>query len=165
MDSPTDRKAIAAGMPHAAKFRTNCSLKVGRFPSLQGIEPAMFSRSAMRCLRCVPIVLVAALVLMQPASVGAQGNQLEISMDELVEDSWSNLVVARGNVEIRFYGEILLADEVVYDRRARKLSARGKVTLQEADGKVTQADALVLHDELRDAFVAYARRQKVRIEQ
>src|SRR5262249_33105330 len=57
-----------------------------------------------------------------PAS--AQGSQLEISMDELVEDSWSNLIVARGNVEIRFYGEILLADEVAYDRSANKLTAR-----------------------------------------
>ena len=85
-------------------------------------------------------------------------------MDELVDDTWSNLVIARGNVEIRFFGEILLADEVVYDRRARKLSARGNVTLQEADGKVTRADALTLHDELRDAFVAYARRQNVRID-
>lgn len=94
----------------------------------------------------------------------AQGSQLEISMDELVDDSWSNLVVARGNVEIRFYGEILLADEVVYDRRARKLTARGNVTLQEADGKTTRTDALALHDELRDAFVAYARRQRLRID-
>ncbi len=42
-------------------------------------------------------------------------------MDELVEDKWNNTVIARGNVEIRFFGEILLADEVIYDRRARKL--------------------------------------------
>jgi lipopolysaccharide assembly outer membrane protein LptD (OstA) len=148
-------------MPLAAKFQTNCSLKVGRFPSLQGIEPAMLSRSAMRCLRCVPIVLAAALVLMRPTTVGAQGSQLEISMDELVEDKWNNLVIARGNVEVRFYGEILLADEVVYDRHARKLSARGNVTLQEADGKITRSERMTLHDDLRDAFLAYVRRQKV----
>ena len=85
-------------------------------------------------------------------------------MDELVDDTWSNLVIARGNVEIRFFGEILLADEVVYDRGTRKLSAHGNVTLQEADGKVTRAETLPLHDQLRDAFVAYARRQKVRID-
>jgi LPS-assembly protein len=116
-------------------------------------------------LRCSVLIVLAVIVALGPPVPGnAQGNQLEISMDELVDDSWNNLVIARGNVEIRFYGEILLADEVVYDRRARKLSARGKVTLQDADGKVTQTDALVLHDELRDAFVAYARRQKVRID-
>jgi lipopolysaccharide assembly outer membrane protein LptD (OstA) len=106
------------------------------------------------------LCLVVGLLLTSP--VLAQGSQLEISMDELVEDSWSDLVIARGNVEIRFYGEILLADEVVYDRRARKLSARGNVTLQEADGKITRAQALSLHEELRDAFLAYVRRQKAR---
>jgi hypothetical protein len=36
--------------------------------------------------------------------------------------------------------------------------------LQEADGKVSRTDAMNLTDDLRDAFVAYARRQNVRIE-
>jgi LPS-assembly protein len=106
--------------------------------------------------------LIAALPVCTPAS--AQGGALEISMDELLEDAWNNTVIARGNVEIRFFGEILLADEVVYDRRTRKLSARGNITLQEADGKVTRASAMNLHDDLRDAFVSYARRQNVRID-
>jgi len=85
-------------------------------------------------------------------------------MDELVEDSWNNRLVARGNVEIRFFGEILLADEIIYDRRARKLSARGNIMLQEADGKVSRADAMNLHNDLRDAFVTHARRQKMRVD-
>jgi lipopolysaccharide assembly outer membrane protein LptD (OstA) len=88
----------------------------------------------------------------------------EISMDELVEDNWNNQVVARGNVEIRYFGEIVQADEVVYDRRARKLSARGNVTFQDGEGKVTRASKLNLHDDARDAFIAYARRQKLRID-
>ena len=88
----------------------------------------------------------------------------EISMDELVEDNWNNQVVARGNVEIRFFGEILTADEVIYDRRARKLSARGNVSLLDGEGKVTRASTMNLHDDARDAFVAYARRQKLRID-
>jgi lipopolysaccharide assembly outer membrane protein LptD (OstA) len=116
-------------------------------------------------LRCgVLIVLILIVMLGRPTPGGAQGNQLEISMDELLEDTWSNRIVARGNVEIRFYGEILLADEVAYDRSARKLIARGNVTLQEADGKVTRTDSLSLHDELRDAFLAYVRRQKMRVD-
>jgi LPS-assembly protein len=106
--------------------------------------------------------LFLALAVRSPAL--AQGSQLEISMDELVEDSWNNLIVARGNVEIRFYGEILLADEITYDRSSRKLAARGNVTLQDADGKITRTDKLPLHDDLRDAFVTYLRRQKIRID-
>jgi lipopolysaccharide assembly outer membrane protein LptD (OstA) len=125
---------------------------------LEGVEPAMV------LVRGALIVLAVAALLLRPALLDAQGSQLEISMDDLVDDTWNNLVIARGNVEIRFFGEILLADEVAYDRRARKLFARGNVVLQEADGKVTRTDAVVLHDELRDAFVAYARRQKVRID-
>ncbi len=89
---------------------------------------------------------------------------LEISMEELVDDTWSNRVVARGNVEIRYYGEILLADEVAYDRSTRKLTAEGNVSLTEANGKASRTDHLVLNDELRDAFVNYARRQRMRID-
>ena len=117
-----------------------------------------FARPSALAALCLLVVLAAHI----PAF--AQGSQLEISMDELVEDRWSNLIVARGNVEIRFYGEILLADEVAYDRGAKKLTARGNVTLQEADGKVTRTDSLALHDELRDAFLAYVRRQKMRVD-
>jgi LPS-assembly protein len=94
----------------------------------------------------------------------AQGSHFEINMDELVDDTRNGRVVARGNVEIRYFGEILVADEVIYDRSTRKLSARGRTELQEADGKVSKADAINLTDDLRDAFVSYARRQNVRIE-
>jgi LPS-assembly protein len=94
----------------------------------------------------------------------AQGSMLEISMEELVDDTWNDRIVARGNVEIRYYGEILVADEVAYDKSSRKLTAEGRVSLTEADGKVTRASRLNLNDELRDAFVAYVRRQRVRVD-
>lgn len=94
----------------------------------------------------------------------AQSSHFEINMDELIDDSRNGRVVARGKVEIRYFGEILVADEVIFDRGTRKLSARGHIELQEADGKVSRSDAMNLTDELRDAFVAYARRQKIRIE-
>jgi LPS-assembly protein len=96
-----------------------------------------------------------------PAHALGQGSQLEISMEELVNDSWNNQIVARGNVEIRYYGEILVADEVAYDRSTRKLRASGHVSLTDAEGKVTRTDSLNLNDELRDAFVAYVRRQRM----
>lgn len=105
------------------------------------------------------LCLTAALAAPTPAC--AQGGMLEISMDELVDDKWSGRVEARGNVEIRYYGEILLADVIAYDRRTRKLTAEGNVALTNVDGKTTRGDHLALNDELRDAFVAYARRQKI----
>jgi lipopolysaccharide assembly outer membrane protein LptD (OstA) len=113
------------------------------------------------CALAAALLLLPAPARMMP--VAAQ-SAMEISVDELIDDSWGNRVIARGNVEIRFFGEILLADEVIYDRRGRKLSARGNVVLQDAEGKVSRAGSMNLHDDLRDAFVAYARRQKMRID-
>jgi LPS-assembly protein len=94
----------------------------------------------------------------------AQGSTLEISMEELVDDTANNRVVARGNVEIRYYGEILQADEVAYDRGTRKLTAEGNVALTNTEGKVSRGDSLLLNDELRDAFVSYVRHQHIRID-
>ena len=109
------------------------------------------------------VACLGALLLTHPALAPAQ-EALEINMDEFVDDTRNGRVVARGNVEIRFFGEILMADEVIYDRSSGKLSARGKIELQEANGKIMRAETMSLHDTLRDAFVAYARRQKVRID-
>jgi LPS-assembly protein len=126
--------------------------------------------SLQRLLAVIALCLVAMLAGRLPpqapalAPALAQGSQLEISMDELVDDKWNNTVAARGGVEIRYYGEILNADEVAYDRSTGKLIANGNVSLQEVDGKVTHTDHLVLNDELRDAFLAYARRQRIRID-
>jgi LPS-assembly protein len=119
------------------------------------------ARSGALAALCLLLALSLHLPVQRPAH--AQGSMLEISMEELVDDTWNRQVVARGNVEIRYYGEILVADEIAYDRDSRKLTAKGNVSLTEADGKVSRAEALVLNDELRDAFVAYVRRQRIPI--
>jgi LPS-assembly protein len=124
------------------------------------MQPKMIpARPAALAALC--LLLVLAVHVRAPAPALAQGSMLEISMDELVDDTWNRLVVARGNVEIRYYGEILVADEIAYDRDSRKLTAKGNVSLTEADGKVTHTDQLGLNDELRDAFVTYVRRQRI----
>lgn len=102
-----------------------------------------------------------ALLLMQPASTFAQVEGFEITTDELFEDRREARIIARGNVEIRYFGEILQADEVIYDRKINRFWAQGKIQLQEADGKITRTDAISLDDGLRDAFLRYARREKV----
>ena len=98
-----------------------------------------------------------------PGLARAQSSHFEINMDELIDDTRTGRVIARGSVEIRYFGEILVADEIIYDRSAHKLSARGHIQLQEADGKVSRTDAMNLTEDLRDAFISYARRQNVRI--
>lgn len=118
--------------------------------------------SVTRLLAVAALCLLGVLAARLPAH--AQGSMLEISMEELVEDGWNNRIVARGNVEIRYFGEILLADEVAYDRGSRKLTAEGNVSLTEVNGKTSRTDRLILNDELRDAFVNYLRRQRMRVD-
>ena len=89
---------------------------------------------------------------------------LDITTDELFEDKREGRIIARGNVEIRYFGEILLADEVIYDRKLHRLWAQGNLQLQEADGKITRAKAMSLNESLRDAFIRYARREKVLVD-
>src|SRR5262249_37628935 len=113
-------------------------------------------------LRLGLLLAVAQQILLLPAH--AQGSMLEISMEELVDDTWNRQVVARGNVEIRYYGEILVADAIAHDPDSRQLTAKGNVPLTEADGKVTRTDRLALNDDLPDAFVAYVRRQRIPVD-
>ena len=125
----------------------------------------MDDHAIMKFSRLGPLVALGLMaVFVHNAPAPADENIFEISMDELVENKWGDEVIARGSVEIRFFGEVLQADEVIYDRATRKLSARGHVTFTQADGTVTSARTLNLHDDARDAFVAYARRQKMRID-
>lgn len=136
----------------------------------RGLGPVSLQRVLAVIALCLVAVLTGRLTGHLPAQISAlapalaQGSQLEISMDELVDDTWNNCVAARGGVEIRYYGEILNADEVSYDRSTGKLTANGNVSLQDVEGKVSRTDHLILNDELRDAFVAYARRQRIRID-
>ena len=108
----------------------------------------------------LPILL--GLVLHAASAQPIEG--LEIASDELFEDKREARIIARGNVEIRYFGEILLADRVIYDRKLNRLWAEGNLKLQEADGKVTRANSMSLDEGLRDAFIRYARREKVLVD-
>mgnify|MGYP001816408143 CR=1 FL=1 len=78
---------------------------------------------------------------------------LYLQGDELIYDNKGGRVTARGNVEIYYNNYILTADEVVYDQRAGQLSANGNVLLREPGGAKTTAERLELSDDFRDGFV------------
>ncbi|MEL6374000.1 MAG: LPS-assembly protein LptD [Pseudomonadota bacterium] len=77
---------------------------------------------------------------------------LYLQGDELIYDSRNNRVTARGNVEIYYNDYILTADEVIYDRRARTLTARGNAVLRDPNNNVTRGSTLMLTDDFTDAF-------------
>jgi LPS-assembly protein len=119
----------------------------------------------MSLVRPLLVISLSLGLLLGPAPSLAQPVEgLEITTDELFEDKREARIIARGNVEIRYFGEILLADRVIYDRKLNRLWAEGNLKLQEADGKVTRASSMSLDEGLRDAFIRYARREKVLVD-
>lgn len=120
--------------------------------------------SLVRPLLLVTSLCLGQLLLGSAPSLAQPIEGLEITTDELFEDKRAARIIARGNVEIRYFGEILLADRIIYDRKLNRLWAEGNLKLQEADGRISHANAMSLDDGLRDAFIRYARREKVLVD-
>lgn len=78
---------------------------------------------------------------------------LYLQSDELIYDTRADRVIARGKVEIYHDNYILTADQVTYDQNANTLTAEGNAQLKAPDGSIVGADKLVASNELRDAFV------------
>ena len=77
---------------------------------------------------------------------------LYLQGDELLYDTKNNRVTARGNVEIYYNDYVLTAQEVVYDQGARTLTAKGNVKIKDPNGNITSGELLTLTDDFRDAF-------------
>lgn len=79
--------------------------------------------------------------------LGNRGFYLE--SDLLIQDDGSNVVTARGDVEIRYRGRTLRAGEVVYDVKSGVITAKDHVVVIDPSGAVTFADLMVLDEDLR----------------
>ncbi|PTS90915.1 LPS-assembly protein LptD, partial [Caulobacter sp. HMWF009] len=82
--------------------------------------------------------------------LGMDGYYLE--SDLLIRDDKSEVLTARGDVEVRYQGRTLRAEEVVYDTKSGVITAKGKVALINADGTAQFADELTLDKDLRAGF-------------
>jgi LPS-assembly protein len=78
---------------------------------------------------------------------------LYLQGDELIYDNKGNRITARGNVEIYFNNFSLTADEVSYDRRANTLTAVGNVELRDGNGGVTRGERITLSDDFKNGFI------------
>ena len=85
--------------------------------------------------------------------------QLFLEADTVTYDSERALVSASGGVQVDYGDYKVVARELVYDQRSKRLIARGDVELQQPDGNRIYADQLDLTDDFRDGFV-----QALRIE-
>jgi LPS-assembly protein len=76
--------------------------------------------------------------------------QILLEADEIVYDSESGVVSARGNVEISEPGRVLRADSVTYDPDTDVVGAMGNVSVTDDSGNVAFADRVELTGDLRE---------------
>jgi len=98
-----------------------------------------------------------------PADAQILGQRLEehgfreqpvlLNADEMVYDRDSEIVTARGNVEISQGQRLLLADRVSYSVRQDVVAASGNVSLLEPSGEVLFAEYLELDATLKSGFI------------
>ncbi|WP_421737724.1 LPS-assembly protein LptD [Caulobacter sp.] len=82
--------------------------------------------------------------------LGTDGYYLE--SDLLIRDDKTQTLTARGDVEARYQGRTLRAEEVIYDTKAGVITAKGKVALINADGTAQFADEMTLDKDLKAGF-------------
>ncbi len=82
-----------------------------------------------------------------------QQGRVYLEADEIVDDPDLGAYVARGNVEARYGGRILRAQEVRYYESEKRIEAVGGITILEEDGTVTFADEASLTDDLKQGFI------------
>nr|WP_235911672.1 LPS-assembly protein LptD [Mesorhizobium xinjiangense] len=78
---------------------------------------------------------------------------LLLEADTLVYDNDRQTVTAVGGVQIDYGGNRLVAQRVIYDRRTRRLVARGDVELVDDEGTRVYSDEIDVTDDFRDGFV------------
>ncbi|WP_156400492.1 LPS-assembly protein LptD [Caulobacter sp. Root655] len=100
-----------------------------------------------------PLVTIPAAPTPSPAvddGLGDTGYYLE--SDLLIRDDANQKMIARGEVEARYQGRTLRADEVVYDTKTDVVTAHGHVTLINADGTAQFADDMTMDKDLKAGF-------------
>ena len=100
-----------------------------------------------------PLVTIPAAPAPPPAvddGLGDTGYYLE--SDLLIRDDANQKMIARGDVEARYQGRTLRADEVVYDSKTEVVTAHGHVTLINADGTAEFANDMTMDKDMKAGF-------------
>lgn len=79
---------------------------------------------------------------------------VNLTADRLDHDDSGQTISAIGDVELIQGGEILHADQVVYDLQTDRVTAIGNVSLMEEEGRVHFAEYLELNNQMKDGFVS-----------
>lgn len=98
-------------------------------------------------------LLAAPALAQEPApAIGADGLAQEaffLEADEVIQNENDGLVTARGDVEVRYQGRTLRAQEVSYDRATGVVTASGQTAIINPDGTTQFADSITLDNQMR----------------
>lgn len=110
--------------------------------------------------RCDPLASFEALAPALLVDDGAAAPSLpddeqpvDLAADTLIHDEESQIITARGHVELVQGARLLRADEVSYNLATDTVEATGHVALTEPNGDVHFADHVTLSDNMRRGFV------------
>lgn len=87
------------------------------------------------------------------ASVINERQPVAFAADELNYEQDGDILIARGNVELKQDGRVLRAQEIRYNIPDDKVEARGGVLLIDREGNEHSADYVVLRNKMRDGFI------------
>jgi len=76
-----------------------------------------------------------------------------LEANEIAANDQAKTVTARGDVEVRYQGRTLRAQEVTYDQNTGVVTARGEATLINSDGSIQFADAITLDNQMRSGVI------------
>ncbi|MBT9472353.1 MAG: LPS-assembly protein LptD [Pseudomonadota bacterium] len=84
-----------------------------------------------------------------PSPDGLAEGQLYMEADLVIRDDKNKVTTAKGDVEVRYQGRTLRANELVYDETKGTMRAQGDTSIINADGSVEYADEIVLDDQMK----------------
>jgi len=87
------------------------------------------------------------------ASNGVNDSPMLLAADELVYDRDSRTITARGGVQIEYDGNRIVAQRVSYNQATRRVVASGLVEIVDAQGMRIYADEIDLTDDLGEGFI------------
>jgi LPS-assembly protein len=131
-----------------------------RQPLLGARRTALLSGSALLCALMSAPVLAAvptpAPNAAKPAAVddGLGDDGFYLEADVVIRDDANKTIAAQGDVEARYQGRTIRAQQLVYDTKTGIITAKGKAQVISADAGVQSAEEITLDDQLR-AGVAY----------
>jgi LPS-assembly protein len=88
-----------------------------------------------------------------PTPDALQPGAFYLEANEIVANDKAKTVTARGDVEVRYEGRTLRAQEVTYNQSTGVVTANGKATLINPDGSIQFADSLTLDDQMRAGVI------------